>query len=89
MPVGWDNECENKEYMNAAKAGFMPPEEIAEKFPFEEYEVKYLRGLQVIGTKSDLEKAMASDYIQTGPLREELRIAKMNRQTQEQAQKKA
>ena len=23
MPVGWDNECEHKEYMNAAKAGFM------------------------------------------------------------------
>ena len=37
MPVGWDNECENKEYMNAAKAGFMPVEEIAEKFPYEEY----------------------------------------------------
>ena len=37
MPVGWDNECEHKEYMNAAKAGFMPEEEIREKFPYEEY----------------------------------------------------
>jgi dCMP deaminase len=37
MPVGWDNECEYKEYMNAAKAGFMTEEEAQEKFPFEEY----------------------------------------------------
>ena len=28
MPVGWDNECEHKEYMNAAKAGFMSQEAI-------------------------------------------------------------
>jgi len=38
MPTGWTNECENKEYMNAAKAGFMPQEDILEKFPFEEYD---------------------------------------------------
>lgn len=38
MPVGWDNECEYKEYMNAAKAGFMPEDEIKEKFPFEEFD---------------------------------------------------
>ena len=38
MPTGWTNECENKEYMNAAKAGFMPAEDILEKFPFEEYD---------------------------------------------------
>ena len=38
MPSGWDNECEYKEYMNAAKAGFMPQEDILEKFPFEEYD---------------------------------------------------
>ena len=41
MPVGWDNECEHKEYMNAAKAGFMPEEEIREKFPYEEYVQEY------------------------------------------------
>lgn len=41
MPVGWDNECEYKEYMNAAKAGFMPEAEIKEKFPFEEYVDEY------------------------------------------------
>ena len=38
MPTGWTNECEYKEYMNAAKAGFMPQEDILEKFPFEEYD---------------------------------------------------
>ena len=37
MPVGWDNECEYKEYMNAAKAGFLTDEQKAEQFPYEEY----------------------------------------------------
>lgn len=38
MPSGWDNECEYKEYMNAAKAGFMPTEDILEKFPYREFD---------------------------------------------------
>ena len=37
MPTGWPNECEYKEYMNAAKAGFLSEAEILEKFPHEEY----------------------------------------------------
>ena len=41
MPTGWDNTCENKEYMNAAKAGFMPQDDIVEKFPYEEYSKEY------------------------------------------------
>jgi dCMP deaminase len=41
MPTGWPNECEYKEYMNAAKAGFMPENEILEKFPYEEYVEEY------------------------------------------------
>jgi dCMP deaminase len=41
MPTGWPNECEYKEYMNAAKAGFMPQDEILEKFPNEEYSVEH------------------------------------------------
>ena len=41
MPVGWDNDCEYKEYMNAAKAGFMSDEEAREKFPYEEYVQEY------------------------------------------------
>jgi len=38
MPVGWDNECEHKEYMNAAKAGFMSQEAIEERFPYTEFD---------------------------------------------------
>lgn len=38
MPTNWNNECEYKEYMNAAKAGFMPQEDILEKFPHEEFD---------------------------------------------------
>ena len=38
MPVGWDNECEDKEYMNAAKAGFMTQEAIEERFPYLEFD---------------------------------------------------
>jgi hypothetical protein len=53
------------------------------EFPFEDYEVKYLRGLQVIGTKTDLEKALASNYFEPGPLKEELRIANLRRFTRE------
>ena len=41
MPVGWDNECEYKEYMNAAKAGFMSQENIEKQFPYEEYVEEY------------------------------------------------
>ena len=41
MPTGWDNICEHKEYMNAAKAGFMPQEDILEKFPYEEYSEEF------------------------------------------------
>ena len=37
MPVGWDNECEYKEYMNAAKAGFLTDGQKEQQFPFEEY----------------------------------------------------
>lgn len=38
MPTGWDNSCEYKEYMNAAKAGFMPDVDIEEKFPYREFD---------------------------------------------------
>jgi dCMP deaminase len=38
MPTGWTNECEYKEYMNAAKAGFLPDAEKVEKFPYTEFD---------------------------------------------------
>jgi len=38
MPTGWTNECEYKEYMNAAKAGFLPDAEKVEQFPHTEFD---------------------------------------------------
>jgi hypothetical protein len=40
--------------------------------------MKYFSGLQVVGTRSDLEKAMAYDLL-PAPQKEELRIASMNK----------
>jgi dCMP deaminase len=37
MPTGWDNECEYKEYMNAAKAGFLSDDEKLAQFPYTEF----------------------------------------------------
>ena len=55
MPTGWDNECEYKEYMNAAKAGFMSEQDILEQFPYEEYvdEVQGMRRYRLI-TKDEV-----------------------------------
>jgi dCMP deaminase len=36
MPAGWDNNCENKEYMSGDAGGWLSPEEIYEQWPFEE-----------------------------------------------------
>jgi dCMP deaminase len=38
MPVGWDNECEYKDYMSGDAGGWLDPEEIYERWPFEEYD---------------------------------------------------
>ena len=38
MPVGWDNECENKDYMSGDAGGWLDPEEIQERWPFKEYD---------------------------------------------------
>jgi len=35
-PAGWDNNCENKEYMGGSAGGWLDPEEIYEQWPFEE-----------------------------------------------------
>jgi dCMP deaminase len=40
MPVGWDNECEYKDYMSGDAGGWLAPEEIYERWPFEEYDPK-------------------------------------------------
>ena len=36
MPAGWDNNCENVEYMSIDAGGWLDPEEIYEKWPFVE-----------------------------------------------------
>lgn len=35
-PSGWDNNCEDKEYMGGDVGGWLDPEEIYERWPFEE-----------------------------------------------------
>jgi dCMP deaminase len=37
MPSGWDNECEYKEYMSADAGGWLDPEEIQERWPYQEW----------------------------------------------------
>ena len=36
MPSGWDNNCEDKDYMDRGAGGWLGPEEIYERWPFEE-----------------------------------------------------
>jgi dCMP deaminase len=36
MPAGWDNECEDKDYMSGDAGGWLDPDEIYERWPFEE-----------------------------------------------------
>jgi dCMP deaminase len=36
MPAGWDNDCEYKDYMSRDAGGWLGPEEIYERWPFEE-----------------------------------------------------
>ena len=35
MPSGWENNCENKEWMSVDAGGWLDPEEIKEYWPFE------------------------------------------------------
>jgi deoxycytidylate deaminase len=36
MPAGWDNNCEDKEYMSRDAGSWLDPSEIYEQWPFEE-----------------------------------------------------
>jgi dCMP deaminase len=38
MPAGWDNNCEDREYMSRDAGGWLSPEEIEEQWPFTEWE---------------------------------------------------
>lgn len=37
MPAGWDNECEDREYMSRDAGGWLSPEEIEHQWPFTEW----------------------------------------------------
>jgi dCMP deaminase len=39
MPSGWDNNCEDKEYMSVDAGGWFDSEEIEERWPFEEIQI--------------------------------------------------
>ena len=41
MPTGWDNSCENKDYMSGDAGGWLNPDEIEERWPFIEWSEKY------------------------------------------------
>lgn len=41
MPVGWDNECEYKEYMSIDAGGWLDPEEIQIRWPLTEIQTRY------------------------------------------------
>lgn len=37
MPAGWDNDCEDKEWMDRGAGGWLNPDEIYERWPYVEY----------------------------------------------------
>jgi len=37
MPAGWDNNCEDKEWMDRSAGGWLNPDEIYERWPYVEY----------------------------------------------------
>ena len=39
MPSGWDNNCEDKEYMSVDAGGWLNPEEIEERWPWSEQQL--------------------------------------------------
>jgi dCMP deaminase len=39
MPAGWDNNCEDKEYMSVDAGGWLDPEEIEEQWPMQEQQL--------------------------------------------------
>ena len=46
MPSGWDNNCEDKEFMSPDAGGWLAPDEIEEQWPFEEWVAKHSRKMR-------------------------------------------
>lgn len=40
-PTGWDNTCEDREYMDSTAGGWLSPEEIWERWPLEDHMGRY------------------------------------------------
>ncbi len=38
MPAGWDNDCEDREYMDRGAGGWLSPDEIEQQWPFTEWD---------------------------------------------------
>jgi dCMP deaminase len=41
MPTGWENNCENKEYIDSTSGGWLSPIEIEEMWPHEDQQGRY------------------------------------------------
>lgn len=54
MPSGWDNVCENREWMDQEIGGWKSPEEIQEMYPFEEFKEKQPVGRYRLVTKPEV-----------------------------------
>lgn len=39
MPAGWSNDCEDKDYMSVDAGGWLNPDEVYERWPFEEEDI--------------------------------------------------
>lgn len=39
MPAGWDNNCEDKDYMSSDAGGWLNPDEIEERWPYREQQL--------------------------------------------------
>lgn len=39
MPAGWDNNCEDKDYMSSDAGGWLNPDEIEERWPYQEQQL--------------------------------------------------
>ena len=42
MPAGWDNNCEDKVYMDRGAGGWLDPEEIEQRWPYEDEKGRFL-----------------------------------------------
>ncbi len=49
MPTGWENVCENKDYMSIDAGGWLDPDEIHERWPFQEWREMVTDSGQVYG----------------------------------------